>query len=76
VLKLTQQFQQVQGELAIGSEPLRLWDLRYEVDRLRFAVLHQGRRLDFDARLRDGQLEGSLQGGGQPAQRWSAIRSA
>lgn len=76
VLRLAQQFQQVRGELAIGSEPLRLWDLRFSVDRLRFAVLHQGRRLDYDARLRDGRLEGTVQAGGQPAQPWTATRNA
>jgi hypothetical protein len=76
VLRLTQRFQQVRGQLDIGNETLALWDLRFEVDRLRFSVLHQGRRLDYEARVTGRRLEGSLQAGGQAAQAWSATLGA
>lgn len=72
VLRLTQRFQQVRGQLDIGNETLALWDLRFEVDRLRFSVLHQGRRLDYEAVVKGRRLEGRVQAGGQPAQSWSA----
>jgi len=75
VLRLTQRFQQVSGTFQIGSQPLTLWDLRFEVDRLRFAVLHQGRRVDFDGKVSGNSLTGKLEAGGSPDRRFSATRS-
>jgi hypothetical protein len=75
VLRLTQRFQQVSGTLLIGSQPLTLWDLRFEVDRLRFSVLHQGRRIDFDGKVSGNKLAGRLEAGGGTARRFSATRS-
>lgn len=75
VLRLTQRFQQVSGTLLIGSQPLTLWDLRFEVDRLRFSVLHQGRRVDFDGKVSGNGLTGRLEAGGSPDRRFSATRS-
>ena len=75
VLRLTQRFQQVQGQLFIGPEPLTLWDLRYDVDRLRFSVLHQGRRMDFDGRVAGNALAGKLEAGGGLERRFTAARS-
>ncbi len=72
VLRLSQRFQQVRGQLDIGNETLALWDLRFEVDRLRFSVLHQGRRLDYEAVVQGRRLEGRVQAGGQALQAWSA----
>lgn len=75
VLRLTQRFQQVSGTLLIGSQPLTLWDLRFEVDRLRFAVLHQGRRIDFDGKISGNALAGKLEAAGSPDRRFNAARS-
>jgi hypothetical protein len=75
VLRLTQRFQQVQGTLVIGSQPLTLWDLRYDVDRLRFSVLRQGKRTDFDGRVAGNTLSGKLEAGGRPDRRFTATRN-
>jgi SAM-dependent methyltransferase len=75
VLQLRQRFQKVEGELMLGSERLTLWDLRLEVDRLRFAILHDGRRRDFDIRLSGNRLEGRMEAAGQPARRFAAARN-
>jgi SAM-dependent methyltransferase len=75
VLRLTQRFQQVQGQLFIGAEALTLWDLRYDVDRLRFSVLRQGRRMDFDGRVAGNALSGKLEAGGRADRRFTSARS-
>ena len=75
-LRLEQKFQKVAGYLAIGNERLTLWDLRFDVDRLRFSVIHDGKRLDFDGRVTGTMLEGRVEAGGQPARRWKATRGA
>lgn len=75
-LRLEQQFQKVAGHLDIGNERLTLWDLRFDVDRLRFSVIHQGKRLDFDGRVAGAALQGQLEAGGQAVRRWTATRGA
>jgi len=79
-LHLEQKFQKVAGHLTIGDVQLTLWDLRFDVDRLRFSVIHDGRRRDFDGRLiansAGSTLEGRMEAGGQPARRWRAARGA
>jgi len=79
-LHLAQKFQKVAGHLTIGNERLTLWDLRFDVDRLRFSVIHDGRRRDFDGRVittpAGSKLEGRMEAGGQPPRQWSATRGA
>lgn len=79
-LHLEQKFQKVAGHLAIGNAQLTLWDLRFDVDQLRFSVIHDGRRRDFDGRLiansAGSTLEGRMEAEGQPPRRWRASRSA
>ena len=76
LLHIEQKFQKVTGHVVLGGERLVLWDLRYDVDRLRFAVIHQGQRLDFDGRVSGTGLEGSMVAGVQPVSHWKAARSA
>ena len=76
VLRVSQRFQQIEGDITIASERLALWDIRFEVDRLRFTVLRNiaGRlqRVDFDCRRVGATLEGIMQASGEPARRWTA----
>lgn len=76
VLRVSQRFQQIEGDITIAGERLALWDIRFEVDRLRFTVLRNmvGRlqRVDFDCRRVGAALEGIMQASGEPARRWTA----
>ncbi len=75
VLRVSQRFQKIEGDMTIAGERLALWDIRFEVDRLRFTVLRNtGRlqRIDFDCRRSGTALEGIMQASGEPARRWTA----
>ncbi len=79
-LHIEQKFQKVAGHLTVGNERLTLWDLRFDVDRLRFSVIHDGRRRDFDGRVittsAGSTLEGRMEAGGEPPRQWRATRGA
>lgn len=74
-VRLTQQFQKIDGRLAIDGAELPLFDARLVGDRLRFTGLSGDRRYDFDGTVKGARIEGDLHVTGRPLAPFRAERA-
>ena len=76
-MKLRQQFQKVEGEIALDGRPAQLRDVKLRGDQLSFTVLDAGgNRRDFSGRVAGSSIQGLMKPlSGSSDTKWTATRA-